>query len=233
MRIYITKMQTVAGFEEYYHKAHDLLSLLEKHGHELVYIADDEFLDFDYKGIYKAIETCDALLAFTDGYTLSSTWRCSEITFVQYGEGTNYKTDKTDFQVIPIFLYRGIDDHFTPFIRGLLTQPGVFDLPVDTGAAADMITNFGKLVAANPYFYAVKKAIDKHDPYGLWAALCPADEYDCESRDIAALISKDSSKQEIMDACVAVFSKAFNHPFKSEKFAGVAQDIKTGLDTNK
>jgi len=64
-----------------------LISTLEKKGHEIVFVADSKFKD--YEEIYALLSSCNCLLAFTDKYTMSSTWRASEITYASNGCGAD------------------------------------------------------------------------------------------------------------------------------------------------
>jgi len=125
---------------KFYEKAYTLISVLKRQGHEMVYIADSKFKD--YEEIFMLISYCNCLLAFTDKYTLSCTWRTSEITYAQHGVGI---FEKVDFH-IPVFLYRAIDDHNTPFLESLVRMQDVFVLPVDASSAAQVIN-----VAMNDY----------------------------------------------------------------------------------
>lgn len=137
MRIYITRMsfENEEHDAQFYSKAYALISALKTQNHEIVYISDNEFNDYKYVGIYKALSSCDCLLAFTDCYTCSSTWRVSEITYAINGAGA---FEKVDFH-IPVFLYRGIDNHNSLFIDNLIKQPDVYVLPDDINVAWEEI----------------------------------------------------------------------------------------------
>ena len=78
-------------------------------------------------------------------------------------------------------------------------------------------------------FSIVKKVIDRHDPYGLLAMGCPADEYDSESRDIASKINEYNSVDEIAVICSAVFTRWFGIDFLKESFIEIAEEIKSNL----
>jgi hypothetical protein len=120
---------------ELYKKAYALLSELNKRGHETIYISDGQFNDYGYTGIYKEISFCDCLLAFTDRYTFSSTWRTSEITYAMRGLGF---FEKADFH-IPVFFYIGIDDYTDVFFENAQKEPDVYVLPNNINAAAQSI----------------------------------------------------------------------------------------------
>ena len=143
MRIYVTKLTHYdKDFEAtYFSKAHALMDALIEHGHEIVYITDKSFNDFEYVGIFKELASCDCLLAFTDDYTLSSSWRFIEITYAMFGHGAFEEHLNVGFH-IPVFVYRGLDDNDSPFIREILEQPDVYLLPNEIGDAADFINNF-------------------------------------------------------------------------------------------
>jgi len=79
-------------------------------------------------------------------------------------------------------------------------------------------------------FKIVKKVIDEHDPCGLLAMHCPADEYDIESRDIVSKIKKSSSVDEIAGICSDVFTQWFNEIFPKENFIEIAKDIKSNIN---
>ena len=83
------------------------MDALKEHGHEIVYIADDSFNDYEYVGIYKKLASCDCLLAFADKWTLSGTWRLTEITHAIYGWGAFEENTNSGFH-IPVFVYKGL-----------------------------------------------------------------------------------------------------------------------------
>ena len=134
MRIYITRMSIDSKVQNatFHQKAYALIDALNELGNKTVYISDLEFNDYEYIGIYKALATCDCLLAFTDRYTFSSTWRASEITYAICGMGAR---EKVEFH-IPVFLYRGIDDYSGAFLESTIKQPDVFVLPDKIASAA-------------------------------------------------------------------------------------------------
>ena len=142
MRIYVTKMTFSDKDEDatYFSKAYALMDALKEHGHEIVYITDKSFLNFHYVGIFKELASCDCLLAFADKYTLSSSWRLTEITYALLCHGITWEHLNKGFH-IPVFVYRGLDDHDSPFIRETIEQPDVYLLPNKIGNAADFINN--------------------------------------------------------------------------------------------
>lgn len=78
-------------------------------------------------------------------------------------------------------------------------------------------------------FSTVKKAIDKHDPYGLLATHAPPDEYDSESLEITSLINGNSSIDEIATIISDVFKRSFDEDFPKEIFIESAQEIKAAI----
>jgi len=73
MRIYVTRMSINSDEEDakFYSKAYALISVLKQYGHEIVYISDKDFRNYDE--IYTALSSCNCLLGFTDSCALSST----------------------------------------------------------------------------------------------------------------------------------------------------------------
>lgn len=59
-------------------------------------------------------------------------------------------------------------------------------------------------------FKIIKKIIDDWDPIDLWRSHCPADEYDDETREIAALIKNVKDENIIAEIIYKVFIVAFN-----------------------
>jgi len=135
MRIYITRMSLLKKNDDkkIYVKAYALISLLKKQMHEIIYVNDNKFKDYDE--IYNLISSCKCLLAFIDTYTLSSTWRMSEITYAMAGMGA---FEKVNFH-IPVFLYKITDYYNSMFLESTLQQPDVFLLPEDINLAAQTI----------------------------------------------------------------------------------------------
>ena len=135
MRIYLTKVtfESEEKDSKFYREANDLISILKKLGHEVVYVADDKFNN--YEEIYKLIASCNCLLAITDSYSLSSTWRVSEITYASNGCGA---FETVDFH-IPVFLYKAIDDCDSSFLTELVKMHEVFTLPGDVNSAIQTI----------------------------------------------------------------------------------------------
>jgi hypothetical protein len=107
---------------------------------------------------------------------------------------------------------------------------------ITLNCAAAGVENLNALIWGDDDTFAiVKTAIDKGDPIKL-LSLSPDDEYDLESRHIASKITKDSSIDEITQACTVVFTKWFSLSvdkdktiFAEEKFIAIAQEIHDGL----
>jgi len=74
-------------------------------------------------------------------------------------------------------------------------------------------------------FSIIKKHIDKMDYYGLLAGDAPADEYDIESKIIAAAIIETSTIQEIASIIAEVFNRQFGDNQQSYRFMGCAGKI--------
>ena len=143
MRIYITRMKFTCEKEDkkYYEKAYDLIAELKNQGHEIIYVSDDEFKFADYNVIWESISSCDCLLAFTDQYTLSSTWRNAEITYALHGIGVY---EKVDFR-IPVFFYTAIDEHKSVSLDSYMRMvDDHFILPDDINSAAQIIETIMK-----------------------------------------------------------------------------------------
>ena len=64
-------------------------------------------------------------------------------------------------------------------------------------------------------FKIVKEAIDELNPFGLLPE-APNDEFDSESRKIAAQINDNSTIEEIAEIISKVLSKAFDEKFEIE-----------------
>ena len=139
LRIYITRMKILSKNEDkkFYKKAYSLFYTLKRYGNDVVYVGDDEFLNFNYEGIYKLISSCNCLLAFTDRYTISSTWRASEVTYATDGMGI---FEKVNFH-IPVFLYTAIDNYTTSFFDDVMKRQDVYILPNNIPSAAQFIKN--------------------------------------------------------------------------------------------
>ena len=133
MRIYITRSRFSHGIEEskLYKKAFDLIDVINKIGHETVYKGEWH----GYPEIYKAISSCNCLLAFTNKDTISSTWRAIEMTYASKGVGA---FEIVDFH-IPVFLYTGIDNDDCMFLSGFVKWPDVYKLPIGIHSAARKI----------------------------------------------------------------------------------------------
>lgn len=80
-----------------------------------------------------------------------------------------------------------------------------------------------------PLYPIVKRRIDEYDHLGLLSGGCPADEFDMESRLVAARISTGSSVQEIAGILAEVFTAQFGETVTAEAFLCVAQRIKQDL----
>jgi hypothetical protein len=133
MRIYFSR----CSFEDFENKNDEIVDYIEKtnelnralteSGYEIVYIK--EFIPYDE--IYKNIESCDCLLAFTDVF--GSTWKTSEITYAHSGAGA---FSKVDFR-IPVFLYnlRKING----FFKSMIKRQDVYVLPKNVKSATRLI----------------------------------------------------------------------------------------------
>jgi len=80
-------------------------------------------------------------------------------------------------------------------------------------------------------FSIIKKHIDKMDRYGLLTSDAPADEYDIESKIIAAAITESSTIQEIASIIAEVFNRQFSDNQQPYLFMGCAEKIYRDLHT--
>ena len=125
MRIYITRStfeefswKITDGLTDYVETSFKLIEALESNGCRTDYVKESAFNGYDE--IYEKIRCCDCLVAFTDRFTLASTWRSVEITYAHSGVGAY---EKSDFH-IPVFFYRGLDSHKCAFIESMLGRTG-------------------------------------------------------------------------------------------------------------
>lgn len=82
---------------------------------------------------------------------------------------------------------------------------------------------------SHPLYPIVKGRIDEFDYLGLLSGGCPADEFDSESRMVAARIHAGSSLEEIARVLAEVFSFQFGEAMTAEDFLCVAQRIRQDL----
>jgi hypothetical protein len=87
-----------------------------------------------------------------------------------------------------------------------------------------------------PTIAAVKQHIDKWDPIRLLALECPADEYDCETREISIVITKhlaDIDNNLLSKAINKVFTDSFRTDFNNDhESIEVANNIIDSLKSN-
>ena len=75
----------------------------------------------------------------------------------------------------------------------------------------------------------MKKRIDEYDFMGLLSGGCPADEFDAESRMVAARVRTDSSVEEIAGVLAEVFAEQFAQAQTPEAFLAIAGKIKEDM----
>ena len=80
-----------------------------------------------------------------------------------------------------------------------------------------------------PLFPLIKPVIDSADFEGLLETGCPADEYDIETRLIAAKISAYSSADEIAASIADIFRQMFHNSMTAAQAADAAQEIYSAI----
>jgi hypothetical protein len=73
-------------------------------------------------------------------------------------------------------------------------------------------------------FNIVKKAIDEFNPYGLFPD-APGNEFDSESRKIAAQLNVNNTPEEIADIISGVLSRSFDRKFEAKECMMTAEKI--------
>jgi hypothetical protein len=78
-------------------------------------------------------------------------------------------------------------------------------------------------------FEIVKETIDEWNPYTLLGEGAPDDEFDSESRSVAAKINAESSANDIAYIISKVFTSSFGESFSYENCIDVANKIKSAM----
>ena len=79
------------------------------------------------------------------------------------------------------------------------------------------------------HYSIIKKHIDRYDYMDLLAGGCPHDEFDSESRMVAARISVDSTAEEIAGVLAEVFTQQFGQLEEAGAFLELAGRIKKDI----
>lgn len=79
------------------------------------------------------------------------------------------------------------------------------------------------------HYSIIKKHIDRYDYMDLLAGGCPDDEFDSESRMVAARISVDSTAEEIAGVLAEVFTQQFGQHEEAGAFLELAGRIKKDI----